>query len=60
MADAIMEYQLQAPRAFHLQGSYPLWRVLHGAFAKAEQALAMFGSEATEHSAFLLAPLLVM
>ena len=51
-----MEYQLQTPRAFHPQGSYPLWLVLHGAFAKAEQALALFGPEAAEHSAFLLAP----
>jgi predicted esterase len=51
-----MEYLLQTPHAYHAQASYPLWLVLHGAFARADQALAMFGAEATEDAAFLLAP----
>ena len=51
-----MEHLLEKPRAYHAQASYPLWLVLHGAFAKAEQALAMFGPDAAEHAAFLLAP----
>jgi predicted esterase len=51
-----MEYLLQTPRSYNVQVSYPLWLVLHGAFAKAEKALAMFGTEAEEHATFLLAP----
>jgi hypothetical protein len=43
-----MEYLFQTPRFYHAQASYPLWLVLHGAFAKAEEAIAMFGSEASE------------
>jgi poly(3-hydroxybutyrate) depolymerase len=44
------------PRSYTAQAIYPLWLVLHGAFANAEQALTLFGREATEHDAFLLAP----
>jgi len=51
-----MEYQLQTPRSYNAQASYPLWLVLHGAYAKAEKALAMFGAEAEERATFLLAP----
>jgi len=51
-----MDYLLQTPRSYSAQASYPLWLVLHGAFAKAEKALAMFGSEAEERATFLLAP----
>src|SRR5215211_1574524 len=51
-----MEHLLQTPHSYDAQASYPLWLVLHGAFARAEQAPAMFGLEAAEHAAFLLAP----
>jgi poly(3-hydroxybutyrate) depolymerase len=51
-----MEHLLQSPRSYPARDSYPLWLVLHGAFAKAEQGLAMFGSEAMERDTFLLAP----
>ena len=51
-----MEFLLQTPNSSTAKASYPLWLVLHGAFDKAEQSLAMFGAEATEHDAFLLAP----
>jgi poly(3-hydroxybutyrate) depolymerase len=51
-----MEHLLQSPRSYPTRDSYPLWLVLHGAFAKAEQGLAMFGSEAMERDTFLLAP----
>lgn len=51
-----MEHLLQAPRSYFHQASYPLWLVLHGAFDKADQSLTMFGAEAAEHTAFLLAP----
>jgi hypothetical protein len=50
-----MEHLLQTPQSYDAQASYPLWLVLHGAFAEAEQALAMFGPEAAECDAFLLA-----
>jgi hypothetical protein len=33
-----MVHLLQIPRSHHAQASYALWLVLHGAFAKAEQA----------------------
>jgi poly(3-hydroxybutyrate) depolymerase len=51
-----MEYLLQVPQHYQNGSSYPLWLVLHGAYAKAEKALAMFGSRAEERAAFLLAP----
>jgi poly(3-hydroxybutyrate) depolymerase len=51
-----MEHLLQTPRAYHAQASYPLWLILHGAFATAEQAIALFGSAAAERAVFLLAP----
>jgi poly(3-hydroxybutyrate) depolymerase len=51
-----MEHLLQRPRSYDAQASYPLWLVLHGAFAKAEQAVDMFGPEAEEYGAFLLTP----
>jgi poly(3-hydroxybutyrate) depolymerase len=52
----MMEHLLQPPRSYDAQASYPLWLVLHGAFAKAEQAIDVFGPEADEHGVFLLAP----
>ena len=51
-----MEYLLQTPRSYNAQASYALWVVLHGAYANAEKALAMFGLEAEERATFLLAP----
>jgi poly(3-hydroxybutyrate) depolymerase len=51
-----MEHLLQTPHSHTLQATFPLWLVLHGAFAKAEQSLAMFGAAAAEHDTFLLAP----
>jgi predicted esterase len=51
-----MEHLLQTPLADYDQDSYPLWLVLHGAYAGAEKALAMFGQEAEGHVSFLLAP----
>jgi poly(3-hydroxybutyrate) depolymerase len=51
-----MEYLLQTPTSYNAQASYPMWLVLHGAFARAEQAIAMFGSAASEQSTFMLAP----
>ena len=51
-----MEHLLQIPRSYPAQASYPLWLVLHGAYAMAEKALAMFGVEAEEQETFLLAP----
>ena len=51
-----MEHIVQIPSSYHSQASCPLWLVLHGAFARAEQALATFSAETTEHGAFLLAP----
>lgn len=51
-----MKHLLQAPHSYHGQVSSPLWVVLHGAYARAEQAIDMFGSEARELTAFLLAP----
>jgi len=51
-----MEYLLQTPRSYNAQAVYPLWLVLHGAYANAEKALAMFGAEAEELATFLLAP----
>jgi poly(3-hydroxybutyrate) depolymerase len=51
-----MEHLLQTPPAYHDQTSYPLWLVLHGAYAGAEKALAMFGQEAERNASFLLAP----
>jgi poly(3-hydroxybutyrate) depolymerase len=56
LLDIPMEHLLQTPRTSSAQASYPLWLVLHGAFSKAEQAVAMFGREAAEHDTFLLAP----
>jgi predicted esterase len=50
------EHLLQIPRSYPAQAPYPLWLVLHGAFAKAEQAVAMFGADADEHDTFLLVP----
>src|SRR5215207_4283907 len=52
----LLEYLLQTPPAYHPQATYPMWLVLHGAFARAEQALTMFGPRAAEHATFLLAP----
>jgi predicted esterase len=51
-----MEHLIQKPRSNSSQATYPLWLVLHGAFAGAEQALTLFGHEAIEHDTFLLAP----
>jgi len=51
-----MQSLLQTPQSSHNQAMYPLWLVLHGAFAKAEQSIAMFGDVAEEQAAFLLAP----
>lgn len=51
-----MEHLLQVPRSYSAQTTYPLWLVLHGAYARSEKAVAMFGAEAGEHAAFLLAP----
>lgn len=51
-----MEYLLQTPTSYHPQASYPMWLVLHGAYAGAQKALTMFGAEAGEHETFLLAP----
>jgi predicted esterase len=51
-----MKHLLQTPRSYHSQDPYPLWLVLHGAFNRAEQAINMFGHEARERAAFLLAP----
>jgi predicted esterase len=50
-----MKHLLQTPRSYHPQASYPLWLVLHGAFDRAEQAIDLFGPEAREGAAFLLA-----
>ena len=35
---------------------HPLWLVLHGAYADAQQAIDLFGAQAKEHGALLLAP----
>jgi pimeloyl-ACP methyl ester carboxylesterase len=51
-----IEYLLQTPSLNPTQESYPLWLVLHGAYAKVEKALAMFGMEAKGRATFLLAP----
>lgn len=51
-----MEHILQPPLLDHPRATYPLWLVLHGAFAKAEQAVTVFGPDAREQQAFLLAP----
>lgn len=51
-----MEHLLQTPSSYPDQASYPLWLVLHGAYARAEKSLAMFGDEALEQTAYLLAP----
>ena len=51
-----MEHLLQTPRSYQPHASYAFWLVLHGAYARAEQALEMFGSEAIAHDSFLLAP----
>lgn len=51
-----MESLLQTPASYDAQACYPLWLVLHGAFARAEQAIVMFGVEAKEQNTFLLAP----
>ena len=45
-----MEFLLQTPRAYDTHASYPLWLVLHGAYAKAEQSITMFGAEAMDQS----------
>lgn len=52
----LMDHLLQTPPSYPAQASYSLWLVLHGAFAKADQALAIFGPEAAERDTFLLAP----
>ena len=51
-----MQHLLQTPRSYQSQVLYPLWLVLHGAFDRAGQAVAMFGREASERDTFLLAP----
>jgi len=51
-----MKHLLQMPRDHHAQTAYPLWLVLHGAFDRAEQAIAMFGPGAEVSDTFLLAP----
>lgn len=51
-----MQHVLQTPHSYLSQASYPMWLILHGAFAGAERALTLFGREATEHDTFLLAP----
>ena len=56
MLTCAMENILQTPRSYNSQGSYPLWLVLHGAYANAEKALAMFNTEAEARATFLLAP----
>ena len=38
------------------KGKMPLWLVLHGAYARAEQSIQLFGQAAQEHNALLLAP----
>ncbi len=51
-----MRFLLQPPINDQANETYPLWIVLHGAFATAEQATTLFGQEAARHNAFLLAP----
>lgn len=51
-----MQHLLQAPHADQSRQPYPLWLVLHGAFATADQALTMFGPAAAQRYAVLLAP----
>ena len=53
-----MEYRLQPPRSYHDEAfaKQPLWLVLHGAYATAENSLVMFGREAEQQDTFLLAP----
>ena len=51
-----MEYLLQTPRSYNPNASYPLWLVLHGAYANAKKGLTMFGTEAEERDTFCLAP----
>ena len=53
-----MEHLLQTPSTYNSYAfvKYPLWLVLHGAYAKADKALTMFGHEAEERAVFLLAP----
>ena len=56
MANPSVEYLLQVPTSYNAQASYTMWLVLHGSYASAEKALAMFGTEAEERVTFLLAP----
>lgn len=51
-----MRYLLQEPPHYDPAQSYPLWVVLHGAFAHAEQGIELFGALAQAQHAFLLAP----
>lgn len=51
-----MEHLIQTPHSYDAQTSYPLWLVLHGAYATAGKALDMFGPQAEDRNAFLLAP----
>ena len=51
-----MKYILQKPNSIDPLQTYPLWLVLHGAYDHAEQAIRMFGREALQHDAYLLAP----
>ena len=37
----MMEYSLQTPRSHNAQAAYPLWLVLHGAYANVEKVLGM-------------------
>lgn len=59
---ATMRFLLQSPEPDNRlpressPDTAPLWVVLHGAFATAEQSIHLFGQEATDRGAFLLAP----
>jgi predicted peptidase len=51
-----MQHLIQLPQADQSRQPYPLWLVLHGAFATADQARTMFGPAAAQRHAVLLAP----
>ena len=51
-----MIHLLQTIPSYSAQASYALWLVLHGAYDRAEQAVALFGSDAAQRDTFLLAP----
>jgi pimeloyl-ACP methyl ester carboxylesterase len=51
-----MRYLLSLPQGYDSETSYPLWLVLHGAYATAEQSMALFEADARRCGAVLLAP----